>query len=675
MKLQAMNLRNGLAILSASLLLAACGGGGGSAGTPVLGSGAAASGSSSAASAVSSAATPTSVELIASAVQVPSGGDQVTVTAIVKGAGNVSLPSTALTFSADSGTLTSAQTTTDATGAATVVLTAGSDRSNRSIVVTATSGAASGAITLPVVGTTLSYAGATTVALNGTTQTTVTAKDSKGTVVSGLPVTVTSTLGNTLSTPTVTTNAQGTSTVAYTAVHAGADTLSFAGGGANVSTTISISAENFAFTSPASNIAIPVASRQALTLRYLSNGVPQAGKTIAFAATAGTLSVADPTAINPCASSTTASMATTDANGNATICVASVTASPATVQGTLVGVAGVTAQATLPVSFVALTPATVVLQASPNALSPNPAGSTTQQANVVATVTDAAGNPVSGVTVNFNRIADPSGGNLDQPSAVTTTSGQASVHYIAGATSTANNGVQLQATVQGYPAVAAGTTSLAVTQSALFIALGTGNSVTLLDAQTYQKDWVVYVTDANGVPVSNVSLTVKALPILYGKGQLYFSNAWGWSETPTTNLTTDPASLERLGTTAEGDYVCANEDANYNGVLDAGEDTNQDGVLQPGNVISVTGSSTSGASSGIVTTGSTGRATISLVYAKSYANWVRVRLIASAVVSGTESKTQAEFWAAGAAADYSTATVAPPGQFSPFGTRACSLAN
>lgn len=679
MTLRSMNLQTGLLALGATLLISACGGGGGSAGTPVLGSGSAASSASTTASSPSSAAssvTAASVDLIASAVQVPSGGDQVTITASVKNAGNVSMPAAPVVFSATSGTLSSAALVTDATGAATVILTAGSDRSNRSIVVTATSQAASGAITLPVVGTTLSYSGVTTVALNGTVQTTVTAKDSKGTVVSGLPVSVTSSLGNTLTAATLTTNPQGTAVVGYTASHAGTDTLAFSGGGASVSTAISISGENFAFTNPSANTSIPVGTRQALTMRYLSNGVPQASKTIAFAATAGSLSLADPTAANPCLSSTAAGTALTDSNGNATICIVSTTASPATVQGTLIGVVGVAAQATLPVTFVALTPATVVLQVSPTALSANSAGTTTQQASVVATVTDAVGNPVSGVTVNFNRIADPSGGNLDQASAVTTTGGQASVHYIAGSTSTANNGVRLQATVQGFPTVTAGTASLTVSQSALFIALGTGNSVVLLDTQTYQKDWVVYVTDANGVPVSNVSLTVKALPVLYGKGQLYFSGgAWGWSQTPTSNITTDPASSEPLGMTPEGDYVCANEDTNYNGVLDPAEDTNRDGVLQPGNVISVTGSSTSGASTGIVTTGSTGRATISLIYAKSYANWVKVRLVASAVVSGTESKTQAEFWAAGAAPDYSTQTVAPPGEFSPFGVNRCNSAN
>ncbi len=655
-----MKLCNGSWILGAALLLSACGGGGGSAGTPVLGSGGAA------ASSPTTTVTVATVELIASSVQVPSGGDQVTVTATVKGTGNVSLPSTAIVFSADSGTLTSAQSTTDATGAATVILSAGSDRSNRNIVVTAVSGTASGKITLPVVGTTLSYSGVTTVPLSGSVQGTVTAKDSKGTPISGLPVTISSSLGNTLAAASVTTDLRGVSAVGYTATKAGVDTLSFAAGGVTVTTPITVSAENFTFVSPAANTTIPVGVPQMLTVQYLSNGVAQSGKQIAFAATAGALTVANPSSPSPCSSAVTTATATTDTSGKAMVCVRSATASPATAQATLIG-SSVSAQATLPIAFVAVTPAKLVLQATPTALSPNGFGSTAQAATVQATVFDVNGNPVSGVTVNFNRCSDPSGGNLSQASAVTNSGGQATVQYIAGTTSTASNGVLLQATVQGSPAIdvaacVAGSTnasktnntaSLTVSQSALFISLGTGNTIIEIDKQTYQQDWVVYVTDSNGVAVSNVGVTIKILPAQYLKGQLVLGDK-GWSY--------DLPSIS----------VCSNEDANYNGVLDVNEDFNGDGMLEPGNVISATTSSTSGASSGTVTTGPNGRATISVVYAKSYANWLEVKLVASAIVSGTESSNEQMFVPAGLVADYE-GPGSPPGQFSPFGTNTCGI--
>ena len=120
-----------------SLGLAACSGGGGSEGDSPFGGG---SGGTPPVSAA------TAVDVIASAVQIGSGGDQVTISAIVKGAGNVALADAPVTFSTDSGTLTSAATVADKAGVATATLAAGSNKSNRNITVTATSGGARGQI-------------------------------------------------------------------------------------------------------------------------------------------------------------------------------------------------------------------------------------------------------------------------------------------------------------------------------------------------------------------------------------------------------------------------------------------------------------------------------------------------------------------------------------------------
>jgi hypothetical protein len=315
---------------------------------------------------------------------------------------------------------------------------------------------------------------------------------------------------------------------------------------------------------------------------------------------------------------------------------------------------GASIQATVPVTFVAQVPANIVLQASPTAIGPNPAGTTVQQSALVATVTDANGNPVSGATVTFNRQADPSGGNLLPPSAVTDSSGQATVQYIAGALSTATNGVQLQASVAG-TAVTSAPAFLTVNQGALFIALGTGNTITNVDEQTYKKDWVVYVTDATGNAVPNVSLTISVLPTRYGKGYMtYQGGSWQINVNP-------------------GPYFdCANEDANYNGIIDPGEDLNLDGILQPGNVISV---STNNSTPGVVKTDATGRATISLIYAESYVPWVTVKLRAQAQVTGTAGSTTREFTVPGLASDFSNLSNPPAGVFSPFGQQDCTSPN
>ena len=95
---------------------------------------------------------------------------------------------------------------------------------------------------------------------------------------------------------------------------------------------------------------------------------------------------------------------------------------------------------------------------------------------------------------------------------------------------------------------------LTVSQSALFIALGTGNVISNIDPQTYKKDWVVYVTDANGVAVPNITLTIKVLPTRYGKGYLGFVSGDGWGATRPTPcsapMKTTVAAIQRISTTA-----------------------------------------------------------------------------------------------------------------------------
>ena len=624
-----------------SLGLAACSGGGGSEGTSPFVDG---NGNPPPASSA------TAVDVIASAVQIGSGGDQVTISAIVKGAGNVALAAAPVTFSTDSGTLTSAATVSDKSGVATATLAAGANKSNRNITVTATSGGVRGTIVIPVVGTALTYAGVTTVTLGNTASIGVKAVDSKGAVIAGLAVTVTSSLNNGLSAGTVTTDAQGAATLTYTATNAGSDKVKFDAGGASVTAPIQISTEAFTFISPVAGKKIPVGTSSPVTLQYFSNGTAVANASILFAITGGSVT---PSGV-------------TGSNGQVTVFVTSTTASPATVQATFMNTGtGLSVQATLPIEFVAQAPAKLVLQTTPTAVGPNPGGATAQQARILATVTDAAGNPVSGIAVNFNRVSDPSGGNLSLASATTDGSGQASVQFIAGPNTTASNGVVLRATVASNSAVF-GDATMTVSQSALFIALGTGNVISNIDPQTYKKDWVVYVTDANGVAVPNITLTIKVLPLRYGKGKLTFTSGKGWQ------ALNDGSSV-----------FCANEDngagitANaYNGILDAGEDFNGSGSLEPGNVISVTTSTqVTAASTGILTTDASGRGTVSLIYAESYSPWVEVKLRAEAVVAGTESFKEAIFFVPALAEDFNSATVAPAGEVSPFGINACNIPN
>lgn len=564
---------------------------------------------------------PTAIELIAASPSVGTGSAGVVVTAFVKDANNNAMANTPVSFSTSTGTLSAVSASTNASGVATATLSAGADKSNRSATVTVTSGAITNTLALPISGTRLTLSGPSSLILGNTAAFDVVVTDSLNNVVPGAVVTTTSSLGNPVSAAgSNTSNASGQVRFNYTANNAGTDNLVFSGAGATASPSpaLVVSGQDFAFVTPAAGSTVSVNTTQALQVRLRSGGAPQPGQTVNFAATGGTLSAAS---------------AVTNASGIAGVTLTSSSAGPVTVQAT---VAGTTTTTTLPLTIVATVPATLVLQISPTAIAPNVGNSTANQAQVVARVVDAVGNPVQGQTVNFTRVSDPSGGNLLQASAVTDGSGIASVAYRSGAQSTANNGVVLSATVAG--TVVTGQASLTVNQTALFIALGTGNVIDNLDPQTYKKDWVVYVTDSNGIPVNGVTLTIKAIPTLYLTGSLRWTGVvWAY---------TAPI------------WSCRNEDANTNGVLDVGEDDNGDGVLWPGNVI--------GVSPGTVQTVN-GRATISLTYAESYAPWVQLRLTASATVAGTESKTHAEFIVSGSGPDFSVETVPPAGVVSPFG--------
>lgn len=647
-----MNWKNWLASIASAGLLAACGGGGGNAGTSPFGGG---GGGTTDPVAVAAA-----VDVTSSKLQLDSGvGDSAVITVVVKKAGSVVLPDAPVTLVASSGSLAVASATTNSAGVVTATLTPGSsvaDKANRTITVTATSGSVSSAVTVQVAGTTVSYSGATSLSVGSSpTSLKVLLKDAKGAAVSNASVKVSaSQVNNPFAATTVTTDGNGVATFSYTPANAGSDALIFSALGATVTANLSISGEDFVFVTPAANQQITIGDSQPLTVRYRLSGEPQSGKTVNFATTGGTLS---------------AGSVVTNPSGEASVSVSSTFAGSANVSATINGVGTIT----LPVSFVAVTPSKLVLQVSPSAIGANQAGSTTQQATVLARVTDAQGNPVANKVVNFARTADPSNGNLSAASATTDANGEASVKYISGSLATASNGVQLTATVAG--TAVTGTAALTVSEKALFIALGTGNEITNLNTTTYRKEWTVYVTDANGVAVSGVNLTLRLLPMMYGKGSMgatttetssgAVASGAPWTVTNYTGATSTTSNLP-----AGQRLWCYSEDlANFNGVLDAGEDINSSGALEPGNVIALA------PGSGSVTTDVNGRATIFIDYAESYAPWVNVTLRATAVVSGTESMKEANFTVTGSATDLNNMEVPPAGLNSPFGQKAsCSVA-
>ncbi len=297
--------------------------------------------------------------------------------------------------------------------------------------------------------------------------------------------------------------------------------------------------------------------------------------------------------------------------------------------------------------------AIISVQTSPAVIGANATGSTTEQSVLRAVVLDkpTLGNPVKNARVAFSIISDPSGGTLSQPSEVLTAAdGSASVTYIAGTTTTATDGVVIEARVVSTVSTATSTTKLTVGKRSLFITAGTGNKIETPSSSTYRVDYTVFVVDAAGNPVNDALVTASLRPRNYYKGSRVFVGAsWG-----------TPDNIK-----------CPNEDRDNNGVLGAGEDTgvygNNNGRLDPGTPVNITSN---------VRTGVNGTAVVSITYPRDRAYWLDADFTIRGQVIGSEASYVGYTILPGFADDFNNKGVAPPGIDSPYGkAQSCTIAD
>ncbi len=596
-----------------------------------------------------------SVQVLAAATTLGSdqtGLSNVEITAIVRDASNVVLADVPVAFAANAnGSISVIQLNTDANGQAIARLSNGTDLSNRVITVTATAGSVSGNVNVSIVNTDVTVDCPDTTALGTTLTCTVNLKDSKGVGLAGQVVTTTSSLANPRAPTSVVTNGSGVATFDLTATNAGTDTITVSAlGDSGIDTVLipALTGDNFSITTPATNgLEIPLNTNQTVTVTWNLSGVPQNGQTMQFAASRGSFVL--PATVTP------ATTADTAGSGTATLDVRSSTAGVSTIAVTRPG-GGI---ATRSVEFVATVAQTLVVQAEPASVRVG------NQSQITATVRDPNGNVVKNKTVSFS-LSDNTGGFLSSPVATTGSDGRATVVYTAGPQQSFVNGVQLTASVQQGGSTISSGLSLTVTGQALAISLGTGNELFELGTATFAKEWVIFVTDADGNAVANKPVTVSIRSVSFRKGNLEApmgASAW--------NQALEPDSY--------GPLVCTDEDSNLNGILDTGEDTNSNGLLEAGNIALVApvsasapagtpcsnlGSATAQTS---ITTASDGRARVCVLYPQNYNLWLNARLQARATVTGTEYSKSATFLLEALAADISNVNASPPGVVSPFG--------
>ncbi len=618
-----------------ALVLTACGGGGGddslTGGPPTGGGG---------------TATVTTLQLIQNTNQLRSASDlPVEIIAIASDENGGAVEGAAVTFSSggDSGSFIapSSLITTDSSGRAAIELTT-TNPVNRSITISASAGSASDTVQIDVVGTTVEITGPTSIGLNDTGSFTVFLSDSNRSALAGRDVTISSANGNTITAATTTTDTAGKLTFDLTIDVTGDDVITVDSTGATASANIAVLGDAFSITSPAAGAEIPLGNSATFAMSWQQDGNPVAGAPVVFSTTRGVLE----------GGPQIAETVVTDGSGLASVNLSSLDFGVSDLTITDPG-SGVTAS--IEVEFVATVADSITVEAELSNVV------TEQSTTVTATVKDPNDNPVKNQVIVFG-VQDITGGSISPGSAVTDSNGVARTFYTAGPTT--SNNVTITGTVidsNGNPTISDADVITVAGQEFRFD-IGTGNSITNINDETYGKAWIILVTDGNSNPVANSTIQVSAPPLNYRKGNYVLAQSQ-WVRVETAK--------------------CAAEDANYNGQIDPGEDINMNGSLEPSNVVSlvpipaaapissgcdaITGT---GGQSTTVQTNDQGLARICAIYAEDKANWVEVDLTATAGVSGSESSESVNWLLSISADDINNSSASPPGNPSPYGESA-----
>ena len=562
-----------------------------------------------------------SLTLLLSSPQLTSDGDTVTkgvtLTAVLKDASNRIVSGVPVDFSTDTGSITlGPSAVSDGNGRATATLDTGGDPTNRTITVTCTAGEAPNLLTrtatVRVVGTTLSFtSGPDSTQISTPTDYTVILTDASGKGIGDRTVTLSSNPGNTVTPASQQTDGNGQAKFSLSATQA-STTLTATALGLTATKNVTVSTDDFRFSSPAINTEINISTVQTVTVRWREGGanVPD-GRVVTFTATRGRFASSAADAV-PGDDVTT--FDATTAGGVATVFLRSSESGFTTVVAS--SNQGNRPSTSITYEFVATTPSKIDVQASPAVIGTN------QTSDITAIVRDANNNLVKNVALEFS-LQDITGGTLTSPTALTNSQGLAKISYNSTTQASSKDGVVITGVIRG--TVIDDDALITVGNSATRIAIGTGAEIIEKDESTYQLPFTVQITDSAGNPVSDADFTLSVEPSRYLKG-----------------LRSSPTP------------VCVNEDANRNGVLDPGEDSNGNGRLDP---------DTGGSVPRTVALDPDGTAQFFLTYPKDRADFIEVVITGVARVAGTESTTKRTLVLP---SDIDDADNLPPA--SPFGT-------
>ncbi|WP_346993676.1 Ig-like domain-containing protein [Alteromonas gracilis] len=572
---------------------------------------------------------PASLELFANSIQLASSGsDDVELIALVKNDQSVLMEGVDVSFSAQTGSGVELQLTqpqTEADGTARAILTSQNDASNRTVTITASTGSLSQTVDITITGTEVTINGASSVILNDSVDYTIRVQDSDGTSILNQNV-VLSAANGTLSATTVNTGANGQATVRYSATTSGQDTITASALNASASFTIQVQQDEFNFVNLPTE-EVPVGQAQTITAQWRQNNTPVVGESITFSVSRGEIA-GNATVV-------------TDADGQASIEISSTNAGISSITATAVdGSGNVLVSALTQIEFIATTPHTVIVDASPDLLGPDG-----QTSTISAVVRDIDGNLVKNSVVNFT-VSDVSTGFVSPSQATTDSKGIATTVFTSGSVSS-QDAVVVTAFVADDSTIEDNVV-LTVGARAFDISIGTGNEIEEPNSTSYIKRFGVFVSDSVGRPVSGVNLTASVNPVKYVNGGEYRTGFWVFNDedsiwVPITNQN------------------CETEDVNDNGILDTSpraEDTNGDGQLTPGLVGTI--SFANGA-----VTDENGYAELEYRYPRSYAVWYDAAITVFGQSTGSEAKASMMYTLGASAEDLTNEGASPPAN--PFG--------
>jgi hypothetical protein len=588
--------------------------------------------------------------------------DKVELTVLVRDSDNNLMKDVLVNFSADNDAeleVVSAQTALNGTAKAN--LTTRSNPSIRTISVTATATVGetkASTLQVQVVGTSIEVTSPQAIVLGGSSALSINVIDASGNGIPNTQISLTSKLSNSFNDPTPKTDASsGRANVVYTGVNGGQDIITVAALGVVRTFSVNVDFDEFGFVNPSDTpIEVPLNVAKDLSVKWLSNRTPVAGKDVDFATTRGAIAV-DVVGLD---ASLSALKQPTDANGVAAVLIRSKFAGFTSIAATSTGAAGAIAT-TQQVEFIATNPDEskgIEVQVFPTKVGPS------EKAVVTAVVRDINNNPVKNQLVSFS-LDDSAGGKLNPATAVTNSFGTATTEFEADANTPGSgtpefpSGLKIKAQLTSNNLVK-GETSIIVGKRTLFYRFGTGNEIDKKEQTLYQKQFAIVVTDAAGNPVANQKLNVQVYPRRYALG------AWVKSPAVGAFVNWRPIRSTRASDTSPKGLTCLNEDKNRNGILDKDlfEDGNADGMLTPGNIAVAYGNANNEAS--IVTSNNEGIALFNLQYPREYAPWVDVDLVVSSGnIVGTENITSRTYTLGYSANDVNIEGAPPPAN--PYG--------